>query len=238
MTGEVTGDKNAQMEWKHHWWNIVSRYQVMIEGWPEAIPFCNLSETSNSIADLETLLWKWRYGKTYWKKLTSTELKKLDCEHNEQIKRGEVELPAHRHHHSDFGKTRARSNTATRTKKHQASVREISDTEGSDEESTVAPNTASRAKKKRWTSRRKVPDAKDSDEGNEVAKDSENGTDDNSPDGPSLIPFPTSWCPTSTIICSASHWASHVICCSTYHLMSPFYCAFLSCICQFFYEVM
>jgi hypothetical protein len=54
--GEITGDENAQMEWKHYWRNVVRRHQVVIEGWPDAIPFRNLSETSNSLANLETLL--------------------------------------------------------------------------------------------------------------------------------------------------------------------------------------
>jgi hypothetical protein len=167
-TGEVTGDENARMEWKHYWRNIVRRYQVMIEGWPETIPFRNLSETSNSLANLETLLRKWQCGKTYWKKLTAAELKELDHERDEQIERGEVETHGPRRRRSDFGTKRARSNTATRTKKkRQTSAREVSDTEGSDDEN-AASNIATRTKKRR-ISRREVSDAEESTEEGEEA---------------------------------------------------------------------
>ncbi|KAM6492469.1 hypothetical protein JOM56_012193, partial [Amanita muscaria] len=70
-------DVKARMEWKHYWEHVVCRYSVAIEGWPNTIPFKNLSEASTAYAELEMLLQQWRSGKTYWKKLTADELKAL-----------------------------------------------------------------------------------------------------------------------------------------------------------------
>jgi hypothetical protein len=169
-TGEVTGNENAWMEWKHYWQNIVRRYQVMMEGWPETIPFHNLSKTSNSLANLKMLLQKWQCGKTYWKKLTAAELKELDHERDAQIERGEVETHGPHHHCSDFGTKRTQSNMATTTKKkRQTSAQEVSNTDGSDDENT-ASNMATRMKK-RQISRREVSDAEESNEEGEAASD-------------------------------------------------------------------
>jgi hypothetical protein len=142
----------------------------MIKGWPETIPFRNLSETSNSLANLETLLQKWQCGKTYWKKLTAAELKELDHECDAQIERGEVETHGPRHCCSDFGTKRTQSNMATTTKKkRQTSVREVSNTNRSDDEN-AASNMATRTKKCR-ISRREVSDAEESNEEGEAASD-------------------------------------------------------------------
>jgi hypothetical protein len=132
----MTGDKSARMEWKHYWQNIVKQYQVIIEGWPDNLPFCNLSETSNSLSDLETLYRKWCCSGIYWKKLSSQELQDLDLQHDYQIEQGEAEAPAPQCHHSDFGKKCSQSNgTGSSTqKKHKKSRKVISDEESSEED--------------------------------------------------------------------------------------------------------
>jgi hypothetical protein len=92
------------MEWKHYWHNIVKQYQVIIEGWPDSIPFQSLSDASNLLSDLEDLLRRWHCGTTYWKKLTVRELQTLDQEHEKQASNGEVDVPAPHRHCSDYGK--------------------------------------------------------------------------------------------------------------------------------------
>ncbi|KAF8229799.1 hypothetical protein L208DRAFT_1284721 [Tricholoma matsutake] len=94
----------AHMEWKNYWWNIVKRYQVIIKGWPNNIPFWNLCDTSSSLADLETLLQMWHCGTTYWKELTESELQALDLECDKQISNGEMDAPAAHHRCSNHGK--------------------------------------------------------------------------------------------------------------------------------------
>ena len=102
--GLVTGNELAHIEYKYYWWNIVKQHQVIIEGWPDNIPFQNLSETSNSLSDLEDLLWRWHSGVTYWKKLSERELEALELEHDKQVLNGKVHLPAPYHCCSDYGK--------------------------------------------------------------------------------------------------------------------------------------
>ena len=133
----MTGDESARKEWKHYWRNVVKRYQVIIKGWPDNIPFRNLSETSNSLSNLETLYRKWCCGRIYWKKLSSQELQDLDLQRNHQIEQGEAEAPAPRRRRSDFGKKRSRSKgTGSSTqKKHRKSRKIISDEENSEEDS-------------------------------------------------------------------------------------------------------
>jgi hypothetical protein len=63
-------DGDARMEYKHYWRNVVMRYHVVLEGWPDDIPFRNLSETSSPLDSLEKLLQRLQHKKTYWKKLT------------------------------------------------------------------------------------------------------------------------------------------------------------------------
>jgi len=104
---DITQDPKAKMQWAQYFWNVVSRYQVAIEGWPESIPFANLSGASSSSSQLEILLWKWEMGTTYWKELTDEELEELRQKRNTQIEDGEIQEPS-RHTHSDKGKKHVR----------------------------------------------------------------------------------------------------------------------------------
>jgi hypothetical protein len=77
------------MQWKYYWQNMVKRHHVIIEGWPENIPFHNLSEAATSLSDLENLLWKWCSETMYWKDICDDNLDALDHEHDAQIESGE-----------------------------------------------------------------------------------------------------------------------------------------------------
>ncbi|KAG2365336.1 hypothetical protein BDR07DRAFT_1481456 [Suillus spraguei] len=65
MKEEITQDPKAWMHWAHYWRNVVQRYLVVIEGWPENIPFVNLSTVSSALPDLEMLLDKWKTGEIH-----------------------------------------------------------------------------------------------------------------------------------------------------------------------------
>ncbi|KAG1787786.1 uncharacterized protein HD556DRAFT_1246258 [Suillus plorans] len=88
---EVTGDSDAKMQWAYYFWNVVQHHQVVIEGWPENVPFANLSKVSSALPELEMLLRKWELGTTHWKTLTDKDFEKIHLEHNEKLESGEIE---------------------------------------------------------------------------------------------------------------------------------------------------
>jgi hypothetical protein len=104
-TEEVTGEPRAKMQWVHYFRNIVQRYQVIVEGWPESIPFTNLSKVSSVLPELEKLLYKWESGTTYWRTIDDEELEQLRQEHNEKVESGEINQ---RRTRSDKGKKHKR----------------------------------------------------------------------------------------------------------------------------------
>lgn len=95
----------------------------MVEGWPTSVPFRNLSEASNSLAELEGLLKGWQDGTIYWKTLSSQELKELELERNQQIRDGEVEPDQPRARRSDYGTKRSRSKHDDRQKQRRPKKR-------------------------------------------------------------------------------------------------------------------
>jgi hypothetical protein len=101
-TGIITEDESVQMEWKHYWRKVVAHHKVAIEGWPDNIPFKNLSEASSALHKLKSLLEQWQDGRIHWKKLTDEEAERLFEEHRAQGKVPE----ATRHTQSDRGKKR------------------------------------------------------------------------------------------------------------------------------------
>lgn len=86
----------------------------MIEGWPENLPFKNLSEFSSSITDLENLLRRWESGATHWRAVSEEELKEMDKKRNADIDDGTIEEPQRRRR-SDYGKKRVRNNNSSST---------------------------------------------------------------------------------------------------------------------------
>jgi len=65
----------------------------MIEGWPDNIPFKNLSEASSALHELKSLLEQWQDGRIHWKQLTDEEAEHMLEQHRE---RGEVPEATHR----------------------------------------------------------------------------------------------------------------------------------------------
>ena len=123
------------MQWVHYWRNVVQRYQVMIEGWPDNFPFANLSTVSRGLPELENLLRKWRSGAIFWKHLTSDEFERLQKEHEEKIESGDI-VEHRRRPRSDRGKKRQReggANDSGRWKKSHKSAETV-DTDSEDEQ--------------------------------------------------------------------------------------------------------
>ncbi|KAG2116143.1 hypothetical protein DEU56DRAFT_761603 [Suillus clintonianus] len=71
----ITQDLSAWMHWANYWRSVVQRYLVVIEGWPDNIPFVNLSNVSSALPDLEMLLDKWEAGEICWRHLEEDEYK-------------------------------------------------------------------------------------------------------------------------------------------------------------------
>jgi hypothetical protein len=143
-TGTITGDNTARMEWKHYWRNVVQRHRVMIEGWPENIPFRNLSDGCSSLTDLETLRRKWCSGSIYWKQITEHELDGMDRDRDARIERGEEEAPAPRRRRSDYGKKRPRRKPIDEARKRRRnSHRSAVEIEEEDDGDTTTPTITS-----------------------------------------------------------------------------------------------
>ncbi|KAH7904868.1 hypothetical protein BJ138DRAFT_1018526, partial [Hygrophoropsis aurantiaca] len=106
----ITGDPGAEMAWKHYWRLVVKAYKVRVAGWPDNIPFANLSTVSSALPDLESLLRKWKLGTIHWEKINDEELTRLTIERDEQLETGVIEEPRRRPR-SDKGKKRVRGST-------------------------------------------------------------------------------------------------------------------------------
>ncbi|KAG2738373.1 hypothetical protein P692DRAFT_20851675 [Suillus brevipes Sb2] len=140
----VAKDPDAKMQWAQYWRNVVKRYSVIIEGWPEQIPFANLSTVSSSLPELEMLLRKWRSGAIYWKRLTPEELERMDEERDKGIEDGAI-VEKRRRTRSDKGKKRRRDADAgdapQRQRKKVYKSTEMVSSDDEEENPDVVPNT-------------------------------------------------------------------------------------------------
>jgi hypothetical protein len=122
------------MQWAHYFRNVVQRYQVVVEGWLDQIPFTNLSQVSSALPDLQMLCNRWDDGTTYWKSLSDEEFEKLRLEHEEKLKSGVI-IDRRHHTRSDKGtKCRSAAIPATTHHKQYKSAETIEDSEAGDEE--------------------------------------------------------------------------------------------------------
>ncbi|KAG2336019.1 hypothetical protein BDR05DRAFT_953652 [Suillus weaverae] len=77
---EITKNPDATMWWVHYGHNVVSHYQVIVKGWPDRIPFDNLSKAASGITALEDLKERWKFRETAWRQLDKEEFQELDQE--------------------------------------------------------------------------------------------------------------------------------------------------------------
>ncbi|KDQ59630.1 hypothetical protein JAAARDRAFT_56629 [Jaapia argillacea MUCL 33604] len=90
---EVTGDAAATMKWTQYWWDIVTKYRVVVDGWPNSIPFGNLSDVVKTLHEYESLTRKWQKGKIFFKTLSEQEFAEMDEDQQQQIDNGEIDIP-------------------------------------------------------------------------------------------------------------------------------------------------
>jgi len=93
------------MQWADYFRNVVTRYLVAVMGWPENIPFVNLSIASNSLAQLEQLLQGWEDGSIYWEIISEDKLPGM----REALTTSGHRVEHTRRIHSDKGKKHKRS---------------------------------------------------------------------------------------------------------------------------------
>lgn len=85
----VTGKQKAKMSYKNFFEDVVTHYQVKIEGWPEHIPFGDLSEVVTNIHNIKTVQQTWLTGKTKFHVLKEGEYQILFEENENMIVEGQ-----------------------------------------------------------------------------------------------------------------------------------------------------
>ena len=101
------------MRWKFYWRDVVERYRVVIKGWPNNIPFANLSVVSSGVPTLETLLRKLESGAIHWQSISEEEYEDLNKQRIIDIENGVVAVPDSCKKRSDKGTKRARKQSIT-----------------------------------------------------------------------------------------------------------------------------
>jgi hypothetical protein len=155
------------MKWKFYWRDIVSKYLVMLEGWPSNIPMANLSEVATSFPILEQLQHLWNTGEMRFRQLTEDEFQELDEARNRKIANGEVNLPLPRKIRSDKGKNRTGDGKHKAQKKQKIMSAAVidSDSDASDKENAARKMVE---KGKGWgTSSGRDSDSSSDSDGNE-----------------------------------------------------------------------
>ncbi|KAG1802711.1 uncharacterized protein HD556DRAFT_1429513 [Suillus plorans] len=74
---QITGNPKATMQWVHYWF--------IVEGWPDEIPFDNLSKAASGIPTLEDLKDQWKSRETAWRQLDDEEFQELVQERNSKL---------------------------------------------------------------------------------------------------------------------------------------------------------
>ncbi|KAL4066813.1 hypothetical protein J3A83DRAFT_4190046 [Scleroderma citrinum] len=92
---EITSYPTAKMQWAQYHQSVICCYQVAIDGWPEDIPFANLSDVSSSLSQLELLLQRWKSGVIHWKMLSDEEVKELQEKRDRQMENGQIKAHTH-----------------------------------------------------------------------------------------------------------------------------------------------
>jgi hypothetical protein len=92
---EITREPTAKMQWVQYYRNVVMRYCIVVKGWPDTIPFVNLSAVSTALPQLQMLLDNWEKDITYWKELSDAEYEELSRERSTQLESGTIVERAH-----------------------------------------------------------------------------------------------------------------------------------------------
>ena len=168
------------MEYVDYHRKVVRRYQVVLEGWPQTLPFKAPSECSSSFLELKDLLQCLRNGNTCWKTLTNKELGALEKELEEKIASGEITRPIPRSRRSDHGKKRKRVQ------------REDSSSGSEDEAPSKQKKTKNKKTKRKHTSAPTIDSDESDDEPQPDAPSALTGPEADTPSAPTASTAPLS----------------------------------------------
>ncbi|TFK67057.1 hypothetical protein BDN72DRAFT_899278 [Pluteus cervinus] len=114
----ITQNPTARMEYVHYWEKVVRRYHVVLEGWPDKLPFKNLSDCADSLYDINLLQDQMKNQLLSWKKLTEIEFDELDEIRQLDIAEGRVPGPKPRKVRSDRGQKRKQNDVVDSDNEH------------------------------------------------------------------------------------------------------------------------
>lgn len=103
LLGKVTGKQKVKMSYKNFFKDVVTQYDIKIEGWPDHIPFGDFSEVVTNIHHIEVLLQMRSTGKTKFWPLKEGEYNILYMENERMIVDGQKDRFT-RWHHANKGK--------------------------------------------------------------------------------------------------------------------------------------
>ena len=105
--GEITGDKEATLDWKRYEERTVLQKSVILEGWP----FQRMEVEGLGLGDLRMLLEKLQKDEVKWRRLTADEI----VEHSQKLRNRDLNEEApRRKERTDKGSKRG-PNKRTRT---------------------------------------------------------------------------------------------------------------------------
>ena len=81
----------------------IQHHKIIIKGWPNAIPFKNLSKGLGALMELENLLEMWQIDMTYWKAITEDKLQVLENKCQQEIDVGNILALVEHCRHSNYG---------------------------------------------------------------------------------------------------------------------------------------
>lgn len=175
ITGFITRVENVKMNYSNYKVDIIKQYNVVLEGWPEKVPFTPPS-AMDKMDDVRRLLEDLRMGTCRWRKVTAAELKEVNTELEKEAGAGKKK----RAERSDKGvargpNARGKENNVSGGKKRKATGASNDDQPRSKKrksnKSAAAPQTA-------YKSRELITDEDDDDTANTNANASATATAD------------------------------------------------------------
>ncbi|KAL0576684.1 hypothetical protein V5O48_005311 [Marasmius crinis-equi] len=101
------GTENQAMQYERFDTTITLRYRVIVEGWPQGIPFQKPSAFGGALDPLFRLRNAWQAGEAHFRKMGEEEFQKWQAERAEKIRTGDI-VPKTRKKRSDAGVKRSK----------------------------------------------------------------------------------------------------------------------------------
>ncbi|KAL0575882.1 hypothetical protein V5O48_006104 [Marasmius crinis-equi] len=101
------GTENQAMQYERFDTTITLRYRVIVEGWPQGIPFQKPSAFGGALDPLFRLRNAWQAGEAHFRKMNDEEFQKWQADRAEKIRTGDI-IPKTRKKRSDAGVKRSK----------------------------------------------------------------------------------------------------------------------------------